>query len=121
MASFNVPITELRLLGSTDRFNGNDSFTSIVELCQEDDDSVTNFESVNVLLAQLLYVRMKKDNESVFNRRLGTESSGSANNSYERILTCRCMISRSSSVNVFVILMGRSRNNKFFHRQLDQR
>ena len=104
---FDFPLASLRFFGSSDIMDDGESFVTITSLCEED---YNTFSNDFVLVAQLLYIRKKKE-EAVFNRRLGTTENN--NHSYDRILMCRCLNS-AAHLNCFAVLLGQNRNNRFF-------
>ena len=78
MVRLTVPIADLRFHRSADILNDGEQFVSISEMSQEDFVSSVN----DVVVAQILYIKKKKD-ESVFSKSRGTSEK---NLSFERLL-----------------------------------
>ena len=105
-------IENLRFCACADTFNDEEAFVSISEMSLESFKPTMN----DVVLAEILYFRRKKEDQPIFNK-----SRGEAKNlSFDRILMCRCLNS-PPGLNVFAILLGQQRNNHFFHRHIEGR
>ena len=112
MVRLTVPIANLRFHRSADILNDGERMVSISDMIQED--FVSSID--DVVVAQILYIKKKKD-ETVFTRSRGTSEK---NLSFDRLLMCRCLNS-PSGLNCFAILLGVNKNARFFNRNLEGR
>lgn len=93
-------------------FNDGEVYTSILEMRQESFQNSTNF----VLLAEVMYIRKKRDDRDV----TFSKKAGERNLSFDRTVICRCLNSRKG-FNIFAILLGPQRNASFFNQNIELR
>jgi hypothetical protein len=114
--TFNHSLADLRYFGTSEVLNDGETYTNISALCNEDYRTLGEGNE-RALLAQVLYIRRRKDEATVYNKRSGMEG---VNRSYDRIVMCRCLNSPSMT-NTFAVLLGVHRNKGFFNRNLELR
>ncbi len=118
--NINVSLTPIDILrfyrsgnGEEVVFNDGEVYTSIADMTQESFTSNTN----HILLAEVLYIRKKKDDrENSFK----SKGAGEKNLSFDSSIMCRCLNS-PNGVNIFSILLGPQRNNHLFNRNIEAR